>query len=152
MVELSSNSERSRSAADEILRALPQWFGLEEPILDYIAEAAIFPTFLASDGARDVGFLTLKPYEATAAEVSAMGVLPNRHREGYGRALVAAAAGHARAEGRSFLQVKTLGPSHPNEGYARTRLFYESVGFVPIEETTAFWGPSNPCLVMVKSL
>lgn len=141
MVELSTDSERSRFVADQVLRALPQWFGLEEPILNYVTEAARLPTFIASDPTGDLGFLTLKAYEGTAAEISAMGVLPNRHREGYGRALVAAAVGHARAEGRSFLQVKTLGPSHPSEGYARTRLFYESVGFVPIEETTVFWDP-----------
>jgi hypothetical protein len=48
--------------------------------------------------------------------------------------------------------VKTLGPSHPSEAFARTRRFYEALGFIPIEETTAFWGESNPCLILVKSL
>jgi hypothetical protein len=40
----------------------------------------------------------------------------------------------------------------PDEGYDRTRRFYEAVGFLPLEETTAFWGPDNPTLVMVKVL
>jgi hypothetical protein len=51
-----------------------------------------------------------------------------------------------------MLQVKTLGPSHPDPFYRRTRAFYEAQGFVPLEETTAFWGEDNPTLVMVKSL
>jgi GNAT superfamily N-acetyltransferase len=152
LVGLSRIGERNRSAAERVLRALPQWFELEEPILEYIAEAALLPTFIASSGGEDVGFLTLKPYAATAAEISAMGVLPELHRQGYGRALVAAAEARSREEHRSVIQVKTLGPSHPDANYARTRGFYEALGFIPIDETTAFWGDENPCLVMVKSL
>ena len=90
MIELSRDRERNESVAEAILRALPEWFGLEEPILDYIAEAAVLPTFIASKEAEDVGFLTLKPYEATAAEITAMGVRRDLHRQGYGRALVGA--------------------------------------------------------------
>jgi GNAT superfamily N-acetyltransferase len=152
VIELSDDGERNRSAAERILRALPEWFGLEEPIVGYSGQAALLPTFIASNGREDVGFLSLKPYAATAAEIIAMGVRPELHRQGYGRALVAAAVAHARAEHRSVMQVKTLGPSHPSAGYARTRRFYEAVGFVPMEETTAFWGDANPCLIMVKSL
>ena len=50
-----------------------------------------------------------------------------------------------------FLQVKTLGPSHPDPGYARTRQFYAGVGFQPLEEITGLW-PGNPCLIMIKTL
>jgi len=47
--------------------------------------------------------------------------------------------------------VKTLGPSHPDAGYARTRHFYEKCGFLPLEETD-LWGDDNPCLFMVMPL
>lgn len=152
VVELSADSGRSRSVSERVLRSLPQWFGLEDAILAYIQEAAVLPTFIASEDDEDIGFLTLRPYESTAAEITAMGIQPNLHRRGYGRALIAAAEAHVRSEGRAILQVKTLGPSHPSEGYARTRAFYRSAGFVPLEETQAFWGASNPCLIMVKPL
>jgi hypothetical protein len=56
------------------------------------------------------------------------------------------------ADGVEFLQVKTLGPSHSDPGYALTRQFYGSLGFRPLEETTHWWGADNPCLVMVKAL
>lgn len=53
--------------------------------------------------------------------------------------------------GVRLLQVKTLGASHPDAGYARTRHFYERWGFLPLEET-ALWGEGTPCLIMVKPL
>ena len=47
--------------------------------------------------------------------------------------------------------VKTLGPSDPDAGYARTRRFYEPRGFVPLEEPHDLW-EDNPCLLLVKRL
>lgn len=46
---------------------------------------------------------------------------------------------------------ETLGPSHPDPGYAKTRLFYEAMGFAPLEETHDL-RPGNPCLIMIKVL
>ena len=34
----------------------------------------------------------------------------------------------------------------------RTRAFYESVGFMPLEERNDIWGAGNPCLISVKPL
>lgn len=48
-----------------------------------------------------------------------------------------------------LLEIKTLGASHPDKGYARTRHFYEGVGFLALEET-GLWGEGTPCLIMVK--
>ena len=55
-------------------------------------------------------------------------------RQGAGRTLLAAAEAYLSATAVEFLQVKTLGPSDPSEEYARTRAFYEAMGFVPLEE------------------
>jgi hypothetical protein len=65
--------------------------------------------------------------------------------------MVAAIEADARRSGVRLLEVKTLGPSHPDLGYARTRHFYETIGFLPLEETD-LWGEQNPCLIMVKPL
>ena len=51
-----------------------------------------------------------------------------------------------------YLQVKTLGPSHPDENYASTRAFYLAMGFRPLEEFKHIWDEHNPCLIMVKKL
>ena len=52
------------------MRTLPQWFGLEQSLVDYAQGARTLPTLLAREGSRDVGFLTLKPQTAAAFEIS----------------------------------------------------------------------------------
>ena len=48
--------------------------------------------------------------------------------------------------------MKSLTTSNDDPNYARTRLFYEAIGFLPIEEFPTLWGPENPCLLMLLSL
>ena len=57
-----------------------------------------------------------------------------------------------RAEGVRYLQVKTLGPSRPDDEYERTRRFYEARDFVALEEMFGVWPEDNPMLIMVKAL
>jgi len=138
--------------AEGILRALPDWFGIEQALVDYARAADELPTFVAARGQETVGFLTLKPTSAHAIEIHVMAVLPGEHRRGVGRALVERAATYARAGGCALLHVKTLAPSDPDSSYAATRAFYAAVGFLPLEELPQVWGPDNPCLLMVKVL
>ncbi|MCL1882150.1 MAG: hypothetical protein FWF81_00130 [Defluviitaleaceae bacterium] len=49
-----------------------------------------------------------------------------------------------------FLTVKTLDESRESESYRKTRLFYLSVGFKPLEVFPLFWDKDNPCLFMAK--
>jgi len=135
-----------------ILRLLPEWFGIEDALLQYEREIESLPTFLAKAGEDALGFLTIKQHFPRAAEVLVMGVVPAAHGKGIGRALMAAAEEHLRTEGLEYLQVKTLGPSNPDPGYAKTRLFYEAMGFRPLEEFKQIWDENNPCLILVKRL
>jgi ribosomal protein S18 acetylase RimI-like enzyme len=98
-----------------------------------------------------VGVLLATRHFPSAAEIHLLAVDPSLHRRGVGRALVAALEADLIADGVKFLQVKTLGPTSPDEGYARTRKFYTQVGFQPLEELHNLW-PGNPCLIMIKSL
>jgi GNAT superfamily N-acetyltransferase len=98
-----------------------------------------------------VGVLLAERHFPGAAEIHLMAVDPAWHRRGAGRVLVAALEADLIADGVEFLQVKTLGPSQPDEGYAQTRQFYTRVGFHPLEEITDFW-PGSPCLLMIKTL
>ncbi len=138
------------SSCEPVLRALPDWFGIEEAIQAYIADMPALPTFLATFHGRVIGFLSLKQHNPHSAEITVMGVHPEAHRQGIGRALLEQAESYAREQGIEYLQVKTLGPSRPDKHYARTRAFYEAMGFRPLEEFTQVWGEQNPCLVMVK--
>jgi GNAT superfamily N-acetyltransferase len=140
---------------EPILRALPHWFGIEAATLAYVRAADAGPTWLAVDAARPaepMGFLTATRHSEAAAEITVMAVRPEAHRTGVGRALVAAAEADLRADGVRFLQVKTLSSRDPDEGYARTRAFYEAEGFVLLEELPDLWGPDNPCAVLIKAL
>jgi GNAT superfamily N-acetyltransferase len=131
-----------------VLEELPEWFGIPESVRQYVQDVAELPTFAVG---RDA-FLSLKLHTEAAAEIYVMGVRPASQGRGAGTALVQAAEAFLLARGVEFLQVKTLGPSHPSPHYARTRRFYESRGFRPLEELAGVWNESNPCLIMVKHL
>ena len=94
--------------------------------------------------------LTLVSHSPYAAEIYVMAVLPEFHRQGIGRALIAHAEHVLAADGVEFLQVKTRGPSRPDEGYDRTRAFYSNYGFRPLEEFPDLWDSENPALQMIK--
>jgi GNAT superfamily N-acetyltransferase len=87
-----------------------------------------------------------------AAEVELLVVARSLHRQEIGRRLLDRASADLAAQGVRLLQVKTFGPSGHSDEYARTRAFYESVGFLPLEERTDIWGPEDPCLISVKPL
>jgi GNAT superfamily N-acetyltransferase len=148
-----TTGEQAPETVDLLLRSLPGWFGIEASIIEYVAAAREMPTYLArAPGAsRPVGVLLAARHFPAAAEIHLMAVAPSLHRRGVGSALVRALERDLTAAGVRLLQVKTQGPSRPDAGYGRTRLFYEGVGFAPLEEIVGLW-PENPCLIMVKVL
>jgi GNAT superfamily N-acetyltransferase len=133
-----------------IMEALPSWFGIPSSVDDYVAVADRSPTVIASLESREVGLLTLVTHSPYAAEVYVMGVLPDFHGQGIGRALLRYAERLLSADRVEFLQVKTLSPSKPDTGYEGTRAFYVRCGFRPLEEFPDLWGPDNPALQMIK--
>ena len=138
-------------ATERGLRSLPDWFGIEESLMDYVGAAGRLPGYLAHLGHEVVGVLLVERHFPESAEIHLLAVDPRHHRCGIGRALLDAAERGLMAGATRFLQVKTLGASDPSEHYARTRRFCERSGFMPLEELDGLW-PGNPCLVMVEAL
>jgi len=140
---------------ERLLRMLPTWFGIESSVVEYVEAARTLPAYLAwpepGQSSRPNGVLLAVRHYPCSAEIYLMAVDPSRHRSGAGRALVAALEADLIADGVEFLHVKTQGPARPDAGYERTRLFYASAGFRPLEEIHGFWG-ELPCLIMIKSL
>lgn len=135
-----------------ILRSLPDWFGIEEAIQGYAIDINVLPTLLAKSGEQVLGFLTLKQHSPYSIEIYVMGVTFEMQRNGIGQALMERAEAYAKGLGIEYLQVKTLGPSNPDENYANTRSFYMAMGFRPLEEFAQIWGSQNPCLILVKRI
>ena len=139
-------------ACEAILRGLPEWFGFETALLQFVDDLARLPGLVAVDGDEVVGFLALHQHSEQVSEVHLLAVRRDLHRRGTGRALLERAESDLVAKGVRLLEVKTLGPSSGDAGYAKTRDFYAAMGFIPLEETSAFWGEQQPALIMVKPL
>jgi ribosomal protein S18 acetylase RimI-like enzyme len=137
---------------ERLLRDLPEWFGIEQSILSYVDAARTLPNTFALRDDEVVGVCVIRRHTPVAAEIEVLAVERTLHRQGIGRRLVQAAEAGLRESGVRLLQVKTFGPSGVSDEYARTRAFYESIGFLPLEERTDIWGADNPCLISVKPL
>ena len=110
------------------------------------------PTVVATVDGRDCGILTLRVHTPYAAEIVVMGVVPELHRDGIGRAMLAAAETWLAERDVTYLQVKTLSPRSADEGYVATRAFYFGCGFLPLEEMPDLWGRDSPALQMIKTV
>jgi GNAT superfamily N-acetyltransferase len=135
-----------------ILATLPSWFGVPESVREYVEAADRSPAVVASLAGEDVGILVLTIHGPYAAEVEVMAVVPDLHRRGIGRSMLAHAEAALAHAGIEFLQVKTLSSRKPDEGYEKTRAFYFASGFRPLQELPNLWGPDNPALQMIKTV
>ena len=170
MVQQILDSEEKKQSAGDILRRLPAWFGLPESTKRYIHESAGMPfwawcesgkraadkaggqecgTAESTGGRGASGFLSLKETSPGTAEIFVMGVLPEQHRRGIGRALYLAFEQYAEDNGYSYVQVKTVQSGHYEE-YDRTNAFYRAMGFLELECLPELWDKNNPCQIYVK--
>ena len=142
-------------AVERLLTALPDWFGIEEAVREYVEDSRTKPTYLAfdSDTTEVIGALLITRHFPESAEMHLLAVDPRHHRRGVGSALARRFEDDMRADGARLLEVKTLGLSSPDESYAKTLAFYRAIGYLPLEEfqVGSIW-PEDPSLVLVKSL
>jgi GNAT superfamily N-acetyltransferase len=135
-----------------LLAAVPERFGQSESNAEYIEAARSKETWTVRDDRdRVVGVTLVERHFAHVAEVHLIVVDRAVHGAGVGTAMLRAIEDDAVRRRVALLQVKTLGASHSDPHYARTRQFYEKWGFLPLEETD-LWGEATPCLIMVKPL
>ena len=123
---------------------------MEASIADYVRQVQTLPFFAAFDAGRPVGFAAIKAHTPSAAELCVMGVLEAFHGQGIGTMLLKSCEAYCRAHKFEFLTVKTLDASRESEHYEKTRLFYLSAGFRPLEVFPLLWDADNPCLFMAK--
>lgn len=137
---------------ERLLATVPEWFGQPESNAEYIEAARTKETWTVRDvDGSVVGVTLVDRHFPHTAEIHLTVVDGAVHGSGIGTAMLAAIEADGRNRGVRLLEVKTLGPSHPDAGYALTRAFYEKWGFLSLEETE-LWGAGTPCLIMVKPI
>lgn len=151
-IQILKTDQNKQEIVDNILHALPKWFGIESAIQDYINDTEAMAFWIAFDNDQPIGFAAVNIHFPNAAEIHVMGVLKEYHRNGIGRMLVEELELWLKTEGVEFLQVKTLSPSRESKEYELTRKFYLSLGFTPVEEFPTIWGEANPALMLIKKL
>ena len=146
------NDAGERSAiARRVLEALPDWFEVKETREADIRECAGLELYAAFDGDEPVGFLALRQTGWETVEIAVMGVRPEWHHQGVGRALFEEGRCGALRSGYEFMQVKTVKEGVYPE-YDATNRFYRAMGFKAFEVFPTLWDEANPCQVYVMAL
>lgn len=152
MTRVDGPTEHVGPACEAVLRTLPDWFGIEESLLEYVADTARLPTFVAYDAETITGFATLRQHFERSWELHCVAVAAECRGRGIGRLLLRACEQWLRMQGCRFLSVKTIAATSSDPNYAQTRLFYERLEFEPMEVFPTLWSARNPCLQMIKVL
>ncbi|EMS70401.1 GNAT family N-acetyltransferase [Ruminiclostridium cellobioparum] len=151
IIKLTDSGQKS-NITNSILRLLPEWFGIEEAIVEYAGGSGNTDFYAAYRLDEPVGFISIKAINIYTSEIYVTAVLKEYQHMGIGKKLLETAQEELINKNVKFLMVKTLGDSHPDEYYMKTRKFYCKMGFYPLEELKEIWGEECPCLIMVKAL
>jgi GNAT superfamily N-acetyltransferase len=153
-VSRESGSERNRQLLEALTQRLPQWFGHPDANRHYAEQAERLDGWVARIDESPAGLLLVKRHSPASAEIYWLGVDPDRHRRGVGRALIEAVERQLKDEQARFLFVMTLHPDVDYEPYRRTRAFYERLGFsLALSTHHGPAGPSrDPLAYYLKSL
>ncbi|MGV6818418.1 MAG: GNAT family N-acetyltransferase [Thiotrichales bacterium] len=86
-IEISGPEKSDIASCESVLRSLPDYFGIEEALVQYLEDMKSRSTFHAYSDGRVVGFLTLTRHNSVSAEIHVMGVLPEEHKRIIGSGL-----------------------------------------------------------------
>ncbi len=144
--------ENKGTLCEGILRSLPEWFGIEDAIINYRNEINKMLTFGCYDNNNLNGFITINFHNEYTAEIHVMGILREFHSKGIGTELIRYCESILKNKKIEYLQVKTLAETNPDPNYALTRKFYLKNNFRPVEIFPELWDKNNPCLLLIKKL
>ena len=134
----------------EVLKDLPEWFGIPESTQAYIEGAKDLRVWAAYQESDVVGFISLSYSSEYCAEIDCLGVKKSFQGQGVGSQLLFTLESET-AKTVDYLQVKTVAEGS-NKNYDRTNVFYRSVGFKKLEIFPSLWDPQNPCQILIKKI
>ena len=144
------DEEQKMAVVAEILRDLPEWFGIPESTQAYIEGAKDLRVWSAYQESDVVGFISLSYSSEDCAEIDCLGVEKSFQGQGIGRELITTIEREA-VKQVDYLQVKTVAEGS-NKDYDRTNVFYRSLGFKKLEIFPQLWNLKNPCQILIKKI
>ena len=135
-----------------ILRKLPEWFGNEKGLQEYVNTVQKYPFWAAFDNDECIGFFSGKIHYNRTGDIYVCGIDPDYHGKGIGTLLYKELEKHCIKNNCEYIIVKTLSELAQYEPYIKTKRFYEKMGFKELLTLTEIWDENNPCLIMIKNL
>lgn len=150
VIEEVKNENQKKAVVAEVLKDLPEWFGIPESTQAYIEGATTLQVWAAYQESDLTGFVSLSYSSEDCAEIDCLGVKKGHQGRGIGSQLLANLESEAGKQ-VDYLQVKTVAEGS-NKDYDRTNVFYRSLGFKKLEIFPQLWGPQNPCQILIKKM
>ena len=150
VIEEVKNENQKKAVVAEVLKDLPEWFGIPESTQAYIEGATTLQVWAAYQESDLTGFISLSYSSEDCAEIDCLGVKKAYQGRKIGSQLLANLESEARKK-VDYLQVKTVAEGS-NKDYDRTNVFYRSLGFKKLEIFPQLWGSQNPCQILIKKL
>ena len=150
VIEEVKYENQKKAVVAEVLKDLPEWFGIPESTQVYIEGATTLQVWAAYQESDLTGFVSLSYSSEDCAEIDCLGVKKGHQGRGIGSQLLANLESEAGKQ-VDYLQVKTVAEGS-NKDYDRTNVFYRSLGFKKLEIFPQLWGPQNPCQILIKKM
>ena len=150
VIEEVKDEDQKMAVVAEVLKDLPEWFGIPESTQAYIEGAKDLRVWAAYQESDVVGFISLSYSSEDCAEIDCLGVKKAHQGRGIGSQLLASLESEA-SKKVDYLQVKTVAEGS-NKDYDRTNVFYRSLGFKKLEIFPQLWGSQNPCQILIKKM
>ena len=151
ILEINDNAKKVEYT-EVILRKLPEWFGIEEALVEYVNTVYKYPYWAAFDRDNCIGFFSGEIHYNRTGEVYVCAIDPEYHGKGIGTLLYKKLEKYFAQKGCEYVIVKTLSDINPDVNYAKTRAFYSKMGFKELITLTEMWDDENLCLIMIKRI
>ena len=135
-----------------ILRKLPDWFGNENSLKNYVQTVVEYPFWAALDEDKCIGFISGKIHYNRTGDIYVLGIDPQYHGKGIGTLLYKELEKFCIKNSCEYIIVKTLSEIVEDENYLKTKKFYIKMGFKELLTLIEMWDEENPCLIMIKDI
>lgn len=152
-ISLTQLTQKNESVVNSILHSLPHYFTYE-PTIKYYCEESIKDgnvTCIATAGGINIGCAIISAPNETTSEILVMAVNPDYQRLGVGSAILRWAENYSRNIGKTFMFIKTIGPSQNDSDGNIALAFFLKNDYCLLEEFDFIWQDCF-CAFIIKKL